>query len=83
MKKCIPLFVVFLLSAAVMVSSCEKEIPNEVDPGPSIHLKEGAGYIRANDTIDINTGITVGFIGLKSPVSGQKLARYRLYSLLC
>lgn len=76
MKKCIPLFVVLLLSAAVMVSSCEKEIPNEVDPGPSIHLKEGAGYIRANDTIDINTGITVGFIGLKSPVSGQKLARY-------
>lgn len=76
MKKCIPLYVVLLISLAVMISSCEKEIPDEVDPGPSIHLKEGVGYIRANDTIEINTGITVGFIGLKSPVSGQKLARY-------
>lgn len=77
MKKCIPLYVVLLISLAVMISSCEKEIPDEVDPGPSIHLKEGVGYIRANDTIEINTEITVGFIGLKSPVSGQKLARYR------
>ena len=77
MKKCIALFVVLLLSAAVMVSSCKKEDADEVDPGPGIHLKEGAGYIRPNDTVEINTEITVGFIGLKSPVSGQKLSRYR------
>lgn len=77
MKKCIPIFVVLLLSAAVMVSSCKKEDANEVDPGPAIHLKEGAGYTSTNDTIESNMEIVVGVLGLNSPVSEQPLIRFK------
>lgn len=76
MKKWNFLFMSLLISAAVMVSSCGND-DEEVDPGPSINLKGGTGYTSENDTIRVNTAITVGVTGLKSSVSGQKLTRFK------
>ncbi|MDY0103698.1 MAG: hypothetical protein RBS07_12255 [Lentimicrobium sp.] len=76
MKKWNFLFMSLLMSAAVMVSSCGSD-DEEVDPGPSINLKGGTGYTSENDTIRVNTAITVGVTGLKSSVSGQKLTRFK------
>ena len=77
MKKAHFLFVALLLSVSVMVSSCEKEDADEVDPGPSLYLREITGFTSANDTIPINTEIAVGVFGLKSPVSGNELTRFK------
>ncbi len=76
MKKWNFLFMSLLISAAIIVSSCGGD-DNEVDPGPSINLKGGTGYTSENDTIRVNTAITVGVTGLKSSVTGNKLTRFK------
>jgi hypothetical protein len=76
MKKWNFLFMSLLMSAAVMVSSCGGD-DEEVDPGPSINLKGGTDYTSENDTLKVNTSITVGVTGLKSSVSGNKLTKFK------
>ncbi|MBW6490067.1 MAG: hypothetical protein K0B15_02620 [Lentimicrobium sp.] len=75
MKKWNYLFMALLMSAAVMVSSCGDD--EEEDPGPTLTLKGGTGYTSTDATVQINEAITVGVIGTKSPVSGQKLTRFK------
>ena len=72
MKKFILIFLTLLMTATIMVSSCKKDVADEVDPGPSIHL-----ITMASDTISVNTEIIVGVVGLKSPVSGLSLTRFK------
>jgi hypothetical protein len=76
MKKWSFLFMALLMSAAVMLTSCGGD-EEETDPGPSLSLKGGAAYTSADATVQTNSTIRVGVNGLKSPVSGQKLVRYK------
>ena len=77
MKKWNFLFMALLMSAAVMVTSCGGDDDDPIDPGPSINLKGGEGYTAKDDSIKVNTSITVGVTGLKSPVSGAKLTHFK------
>lgn len=77
MKKVNFLFMALLMSAAVMVTSCGSDDDDPIDPGPSINLKGGVGYTSKDDTIRVNTPITVGVTGLKSSVTNAKLIRFK------
>lgn len=75
MKKWNFLFMALLMSMAVIVSSCGTD--EEENPGPTLNLKGGTDYTSVDATIQINTPITVGVNGTKSPVSGDKLTRFK------
>ncbi|HOI88788.1 MAG TPA: hypothetical protein PLV51_13095 [Lentimicrobium sp.] len=75
MKKWNFLFMALLMSVAVVFTSCSDD--EEVDPGPSLSLKGGTAYTSQDATVQINDAILVGVNGLKSPVSGQKLNRFK------
>ena len=75
MKKWNYLFAALLMSVAVVFTSCSDE--EETDPGPSLSLKGGSAYTSQDATIQVNEAIMVGVNGLKSPVSGQKLTRFK------
>lgn len=76
MKKVNYLFAAFVMSAAVLVTSCGKD-EAVTDPGPSLTLKGGTGYTSTDAIIEIGTSIKVGVVGGKSSVSGNKLTHFK------
>lgn len=76
MKKFKFLFAALILSAGAFVSSCTDDT-TETDPGPSLTLKGGAGYTSDDATVLVGSSITVGVVGGKSSVSGNKLTRFK------
>lgn len=80
MKKLNLLLSMFLLTGAVLLTSCGKD-EDKTDPGPALTLKSGDNYTSADKTIQVNTNLLVGITAAKSPVSGQKLTRFRLSNI--
>ncbi len=75
MKKWNLLLSMFLMAAALFVTSCTDD--EETDPGPSLTLKGGSEYTSTDATIQVEEPILVGVTGASSTVSNDKLTRFK------
>jgi hypothetical protein len=78
MKKAFKLFLLLLMSGAVLFTSCEKD--DEEDPilKPVISLQDSTGYISNDATVEVDSDFKVLVYVAENPESGTNIDRLRV-----
>ena len=80
MKKAFKLFLLLLMSGAVVFTSCDKDDEDDPEPilKPVISLQDSTGYISTDATVEVNSDFNVLVYVAKNPESSTNIDKLRV-----